>query len=50
MCPKHEWGFDLYTGRADRGGYRLKIWEVQVRNGGEEGKEEVWVRRKQRIG
>ena len=52
-CPKHEWSFDLHTGHADRGSYRLKVWEVQVRPGNVEsegGEKEVWVRRKQRIG
>lgn len=52
-CPKHEWSFDLNTGRGDRGSYRLKVWEVQVRaadGGSEGGEKEIWVRRKQRIG
>lgn len=50
-CPKHDWSFDMYTGQSDRGTYRLKVWEVQLRSGpsAEEGKV-VWVRRKQRIG
>ncbi|RYO76048.1 hypothetical protein DL766_002583 [Monosporascus sp. MC13-8B] len=30
-CPKHGWSFDLFTGQADRGNYRLGIWEVQLR-------------------
>ncbi|KXJ89600.1 Mur ligase [Microdochium bolleyi] len=30
-CPKHGWSFDLFSGRADRGNYRLKLWEVQLR-------------------
>ncbi|OSS45658.1 hypothetical protein B5807_09492 [Epicoccum nigrum] len=47
-CPKHDWSFDLFTGKSDRGSYRLKIWETEVRKGGDG--EEVWVRRKQRIG
>jgi hypothetical protein len=38
----------LFTGKSDRGSYRLKIWETEVRKGGDG--EEVWVRRKQRIG
>jgi nitrite reductase/ring-hydroxylating ferredoxin subunit len=42
-CPKHGWTFDLFTGESDRaGGYRLGIWEVDVRG------EEVWVRRRQK--
>lgn len=43
-CPKHDWSFDLHTGRSDRGSYRLGVWETEVRG------EEVWVRRKVRIG
>ncbi|RDW87056.1 Rieske (2Fe-2S) protein [Aspergillus mulundensis] len=31
-CPKHGWGFDIFSGKADRGNYKLKIWEVQVRD------------------
>ncbi|KAI0542879.1 hypothetical protein GGR58DRAFT_840 [Xylaria digitata] len=63
-CPKHGWSFDLFTGRADRSNYMLRRWEVQLRpveasktefDGDESRKEskdaeEVWVRRKQRIG
>lgn len=56
-CPKHGWSFDLFTGTADRGRYELGVWEVQLRDmdGGEstslENKtQEVWVRRKQRLG
>jgi nitrite reductase/ring-hydroxylating ferredoxin subunit len=59
-CPKHEWSFDLHTGQADRGQYKLVVWEVQMRplsdsRSGEAGEKqqedkEVWVRRKQRIG
>ncbi|KAI9902563.1 hypothetical protein N3K66_001915 [Trichothecium roseum] len=60
-CPKHGWSFDLFTGHGDRGNYRLAIWEVQVRDLqaslGENGTEssdktdqEIWVRRKPRIG
>ena len=54
-CPKHDWSFDLFTGKSDRGSYRLKVWETEVRKGGagvgdEDGEGEVWVRRKQRIG
>jgi nitrite reductase/ring-hydroxylating ferredoxin subunit len=52
-CPKHGWSFDLFRGNADRGGYRLKVWEVQLRGVGEDegdGEGEVWVRRKQRMG
>lgn len=50
-CPKHGWSFDLHTGKSDRGGYQLKIWEVEVRsgeNGFGEVEEEVWVRRKEK--
>ncbi|KAK4227193.1 hypothetical protein QBC38DRAFT_200573 [Podospora fimiseda] len=51
-CPKHGWSFDLFSGRADRGNYRLKVWEVELRDAAAAGEEdkEVWVRRKQRIG
>lgn len=50
-CPKHNWSFDLHTGTSDHGGYKLKVWEVELRPGAGEGdKKDVWVRRKQRIG
>ena len=58
-CPKHDWSFDLFRGVADRGGYKLGVWEVELREvvelrggmgDGVEGMKEVWVRRKQRIG
>ncbi|KAI0109587.1 hypothetical protein GGR51DRAFT_558279 [Nemania sp. FL0031] len=63
-CPKHGWSFDLFTGIADRSNYKLRTWEVQLRpveksetdQGGDENPktnediQEVWVRRKQRIG
>ncbi|KAL2832672.1 hypothetical protein BJY01DRAFT_225862 [Aspergillus pseudoustus] len=52
-CPKHGWSFDITSGKADRGNYKLKIWEVQLRDttGSSDPEEkEVWVRRKQRIG
>jgi len=57
-CPKHDWSFDLVRGNGDRGNYRLKIWEVQLRpisgardDEGINGEvKEVWVRRKQRMG
>lgn len=64
-CSKHGWSFDLFSGRSDRGNYRLKVWEVELRDVGEgklvkevgegEGEEEevareVWVRRKPRMG
>ncbi|KAI1130435.1 hypothetical protein F5Y10DRAFT_235660 [Nemania abortiva] len=61
-CPKHGWSFDLFTGSADRSNYTLRRWEVQLRpvekpeieaSGGEKANkdiQEVWVRRKQRIG
>ncbi|KAJ5125092.1 Glucose-methanol-choline oxidoreductase N-terminal [Penicillium bovifimosum] len=50
-CPKHGWSFDLFTGQADRGNYKLKVWEVQLRDTPTPGSidQEVWVRRKQRI-
>ncbi|KAH7011178.1 Rieske domain-containing protein [Ilyonectria destructans] len=64
-CPKHGWSFDLFSGMSDRGQYKLKVWEVQLRDvksslsflptgktddaSGDVDKE-VWVRRKQRIG
>ncbi|KAI3189144.1 hypothetical protein CBS147311_9956 [Penicillium roqueforti] len=51
-CPKHGWSFDLFSGRADRGNYTLKVWEVQLRDSSALGStdQEVWVRRNQRIG
>ncbi|KAJ5580285.1 uncharacterized protein N7459_006270 [Penicillium hispanicum] len=60
-CPKHGWSFDLFSGQADRGNYKLKMWEVQLRDpatatvtgdglNGVRPEQEVWVRRKQRIG
>ncbi|KAJ5460602.1 uncharacterized protein N7458_002154 [Penicillium daleae] len=55
-CPKHGWSFDLFSGQGDRGNYKLKIWEVELRDPpassdeASEGGKEVWVRRKQRIG
>ncbi|KAI0478703.1 hypothetical protein GGR56DRAFT_631376 [Xylariaceae sp. FL0804] len=63
-CPKHGWSFDLFSGRADRNNYMLRRWEVQLRpatgsegaagdgRAGEqtEGAQEVWVRRRQRMG
>ncbi|KAI1400364.1 hypothetical protein F4819DRAFT_461760 [Hypoxylon fuscum] len=57
-CPKHGWSFDLFTGRSDRSNYELRRWEVQLRPGtghgtevGEDGEDqEVWIRRKQRMG
>lgn len=53
-CPKHGWSFDLFSGMGDRGAYKLKTWEVELRpvKGASDGgvDEEVWVRRKQRIG
>ncbi|KFH45605.1 Rieske domain-containing protein-like protein [Hapsidospora chrysogenum ATCC 11550] len=64
MCPKHNWSFDLFTGISDRARYKLKVWEVQLRDVGAkpptaadkadrnwDGTEkEVWVRRKPRMG
>jgi nitrite reductase/ring-hydroxylating ferredoxin subunit len=51
-CPKHDWSFDIHTGVSDRGSYKLQVWEVQTRSRDGENRtvEEVWVRRKQRIG
>ncbi|KAK1751429.1 hypothetical protein QBC47DRAFT_307884 [Echria macrotheca] len=60
-CPKHGWSFDLFSGRSDRGAYKLKVWETQLRDGAGgvvsvlEGGDvpegtEVWVRRKPRLG
>ncbi|GAD95159.1 Rieske [2Fe-2S] domain protein [Paecilomyces variotii No. 5] len=51
-CPKHGWSFDIITGKADRGTYKLKVWEVQLRDATTfpNTDKEVWVRRKQRIG
>ncbi|KXX78134.1 hypothetical protein MMYC01_205096 [Madurella mycetomatis] len=51
-CPKHNWSFDLFSGRSDRGNYRLKVWEVELREQeGTRGEaKEVWVRRKLRVG
>ncbi|KAI6087846.1 hypothetical protein F4821DRAFT_235349 [Hypoxylon rubiginosum] len=55
-CPKHWWSFDLFTGRADRSNYELRRWDVQLRPSTsseadkDEDDQEVWVRRKQRIG
>ncbi|KAL4895051.1 hypothetical protein BDV59DRAFT_174357 [Aspergillus ambiguus] len=53
-CPKHGWAFDIFSGQADRGNYKLKIWEVQLRDppstADDPSDKEVWVRRKQRIG
>ncbi|KAJ5168632.1 uncharacterized protein N7482_004226 [Penicillium canariense] len=56
-CPKHGWSFDLFSGQGDRGSYKLKIWEVQLRDPpascdevSNRDDKEVWVRRKQRIG
>lgn len=63
-CPKHNWSFDLFTGQADRGPYKLPVWEVELRDvkdaatltledGSETQDKEVWIRRKppsQRIG
>ncbi|KAG6009950.1 hypothetical protein E4U21_000721 [Claviceps maximensis] len=61
-CPKHGWSFDLFTGMADTGRYKLPVWEVQLRDEsgirvvdslrGDDsaGKRTVWIRRKQRMG
>lgn len=47
-CPKHEWSFDMHTGRSSTGSYKLKVWDVEVRPA--DAGMEVWVRRKQRVG
>ncbi|KAH8911639.1 rieske domain-containing protein [Coniochaeta sp. PMI_546] len=65
-CPKHNWSFDLFSGMSDRGGYKLPLWEIQLREAGEGTNvlaspgntdsvsdvedKEVWVRRKPRVG
>ncbi|KAI3331846.1 hypothetical protein HD806DRAFT_478476 [Xylariaceae sp. AK1471] len=63
-CPKHGWSFDLFTGQSDRNNYTLRRWEVQLlpvgdpktEAGGDSGHkdnedpQEVWIRRKQRMG
>jgi nitrite reductase/ring-hydroxylating ferredoxin subunit len=59
-CPKHGWSFDIHSGRADRGLYKLRVWEVQLRDLADTRRhevgndrhddKEVWVRRKERIG
>lgn len=59
-CSKHDWSFDLHSGQADRGTYKLGIWEVQLRPLTDSQRteledetpevKEIWVRRKQRIG
>lgn len=60
-CPKHDWSFDIFTGRSDRGMYKLPVWEVQLRDaegspwtgslkGSSTDGKTVWVRRKQKIG
>lgn len=41
-CPGHGWAFDVNTGMCDRGSYKLQVWEVEERDGGE-----VWIRRKE---
>ena len=48
-CPGHGWAFDVNTGLCDRGSYKLQVWEVESRGGGDggEGEEEFWVRRKE---
>ena len=50
-CPKHAWSFDLHTGQADRGRYKLHIWDVQQRpSTTTDGAMEIWIRRKQKMG
>ncbi|RDA90339.1 hypothetical protein CP533_6010, partial [Ophiocordyceps camponoti-saundersi (nom. inval.)] len=44
-CAKHGWSFDLFSGRGDRGNYKLALWDVDLR--GDEGTDkEVWVKRR----
>uniref|UniRef100_UPI0035D3E726 hypothetical protein n=1 Tax=Brucella ceti TaxID=120577 RepID=UPI0035D3E726 len=31
-CPKHGWSFDMFTGTGDRGNYKLKTWETELRD------------------
>lgn len=60
-CRGHSFAFELTTGAGDRGGYRLGVWDVELRpaagvvavgtgvSGGDVGGEEereVWVRRR----
>lgn len=45
-CTGHGWAFDVNTGQCDRGSYKLKIWEVETREGNGQG-EEVWIREKE---
>ncbi|RJE24024.1 hypothetical protein PHISCL_03618 [Aspergillus sclerotialis] len=55
-CPKHGWSFDLFTGQSDRNRYKLKVWEVELRDAqasdgtSADADKTVWVRRKQMIG
>jgi nitrite reductase/ring-hydroxylating ferredoxin subunit len=50
-CPQHDWSFDLHTGKADRGSYKLQVWELQQRPAAAgNGETDVWVRRKQKFG
>ncbi|KAL5116144.1 hypothetical protein ACEQ8H_005920 [Pleosporales sp. CAS-2024a] len=50
-CPQHHWSFDLFTGKSDRGTYKLQIWEVQQRPSQAANDDmDLWVRRKQKIG
>jgi nitrite reductase/ring-hydroxylating ferredoxin subunit len=42
-CPGHGWAFDVNTGLCDRGSYKLQVWEVETRAGGEQ----VWIRKKE---
>ncbi|KAG9661874.1 FAD/NAD(P)-binding domain-containing protein, partial [Aureobasidium melanogenum] len=46
-CPKHGWTFDLHTGEADVSRYKLGLYEVELRENGDED-EQVWVRKKER--
>ncbi|BFZ62060.1 hypothetical protein YB2330_003139 [Saitoella coloradoensis] len=37
-CSKHNWMFDLSTGKGDRGNYSLGLWDVKEKDDG------VWVK------
>lgn len=49
-CPKHGWAFDVHTGESDRGAYRLRVWDVEIRSAG--GKvagdlrDQIWIRQR----
>lgn len=49
-CPKHGWAFDIFTGESDRGTYRLKVWDVEVRGADRENgcadERQIWVKQR----